>query len=333
MSQFYRVPLKRKKIINNFKINLYSSRYASGNVKVDSTDIQNLEKPIHETIYKQYHSIFYKDNKMQTIFLLLDIFQWLGKSKPTHLIISELSNKDDILNYKIVKSMQNLLGFRVSVIIFDSCSFNALTNIKASKPDWGFRFFISENPIYFPYKSPNKCKIPYAYGLFVPLPKKVYLPSIEKTYDFCFLGQVNSYRSYRKEYIEALAELALEGMNSYISTRERQEWLNYDEYRSIMSSSILSINFSMSVDYHQLKGRIFESIDSGCYLIESEGSPLSFYLEKGEDYDTFSSPSELKEKILHRIVNKKETLKKALKTRQKLQELCNNQDFFNNIIF
>ena len=82
---------------------------------------------------------------MQTIFLLLDILKWLRKSKPTHLIITELSEKEDILNYYCIKSIQNLLGFRVSVIIFDSCSFNSLAAIKASETDWNFRFFISEN--------------------------------------------------------------------------------------------------------------------------------------------------------------------------------------------
>ena len=80
-----------------------------------------------------------------------------------------------------------------------------------------------------------------------------------------FFGQFSSYRDYRRDYIEYLMEQNISG---YIASQNKDVQVEHSKYAEILGRAKIGINFSYSVDKHQLKGRVFEIIaDSILYKL------------------------------------------------------------------
>ena len=111
-----------------------------------------------------------------------------------------------------------------------------------------------------------------------------------------FSGQIGDYRGSRKEYVDHLIN---NGFGQYISINERAKQISKKEYFEKMGRAKMVVNFSMSVDFHQLKGRIFEAMFTRCLLLESRNPQIECFFRDGEHYVAYDSKEDLLDKILY----------------------------------
>jgi hypothetical protein len=147
----------------------------------------------------------------------------------------------------------------------------------------------------------------------------------EEEIDVAFLGQIGSYRSYRKETLFFLMKSNIAG---FYSAFEKNSQLSHEEYFDILGKAKIGINFSYSVDKHQLKGRVFDTMLSGALLLEQENSQIECCFNDGEDYVSFSSKEDLLNKIKYYLANDDERKKIARSGRMKCLDLYNGKSFW-----
>jgi hypothetical protein len=165
--------------------------------------------------------------------------------------------------------------------------------------------------------------------LFCPYNINCLFKPLKKDINFSFLGQINSYRNTRREFVDYLTLNNIEG---YLSTDERSDQVSHEKYGEILGRSKIGLNFSYSVDKHQLKGRVFETILAGALLLESKNDQTAALFEDGEEFVSFTTKEDLLEKIKHYVFNDIERNRIAENGRRKVMELYNGFNFW-QIIF
>lgn len=144
-----------------------------------------------------------------------------------------------------------------------------------------------------------------------------------------FSGQIDGYRSYRMQYIQHLME---NNIPVYCSLTKKNLQPTYSKYLEILKRSKIALNFSYSVDSHQLKGRIFEAMLCGALLMESENPQTQCYFLPGIDYVGFNSKEDLVAKIKYYLEHEDERAKIAAQGKQKVQQYYNHILFWEKVI-
>jgi hypothetical protein len=146
-----------------------------------------------------------------------------------------------------------------------------------------------------------------------------------------FIGSVESYRNYREEYLEFISDLGYQNLISGFDSRKGQ--LERKDYLEILSTSKISINFSMTHSANfQLKGRVWESMIAGSMLLEQDNEQIKYFFKAGIHYATFSDKFQLKDKLLHYINHDSERIKIAQAGQKRVIELINSGELFEYII-
>ncbi len=158
-----------------------------------------------------------------------------------------------------------------------------------------------------------------------PFPFEVEVEEREKDIDVVFFGQISSYRNVRKPYLEFLFENLV---NLYCFVGDKDERCSYEKLYEIMSRAKIGINFSMSSDFPQVKGRVVETMMSGGLLLEQRNKQTACYFSEGEDYVAFSSKEELLEKIKYYLAHEDERKKIAASGTRKARQLFNGEVFW-----
>jgi hypothetical protein len=147
--------------------------------------------------------------------------------------------------------------------------------------------------------------------------------------DVAFLGQISAYRSVRRAYLDFLLE---NNVSLHYSAFEKNQQCSNEKYYEILSRAKIGINFSMSVDKHQLKARVFETMQAGGMLLEERNEQTAYYFTEGVEYVAFSSESELLEKIHYYLANENERLAIALAGHRKVRKLFSGKQFWDNVL-
>jgi hypothetical protein len=223
------------------------------------------------------------------------------KYKPTHIFLSSYTSR-----YHYMPSLSTLhrlksRGIEVQNIWWDTCSKKVEKAFLDIDP-YVSRHIVLDNPCkYFLEKITEKLRAKNSLNeilyLYYPLQYNRSLHS--KDIDVVFLGQTGSYRSVRQKYLNYLQDM---GRPIFTSKNFKGPVTEVD-YNRILLRSKIGINFSESVDSHQLKARVFELIKSGCLLIEQRNEQTAKYFTEGEDYVAFSSKEELLEKVMFYLDN------------------------------
>jgi len=144
-----------------------------------------------------------------------------------------------------------------------------------------------------------------------------------------FLGQVGGYRSYRMQYIQHLRR---NNLPIYCSPVSQTKQLHRNKYVEILKKSKIVLNFSYSMDSHQLKGRVFEAILCGAMLLESENPQIRCYFTPGKDYVSFDSEDDLVDKIKYFLEHEDERLEIAARGELKVRKYYNHTEFWKKVI-
>jgi len=116
---------------------------------------------------------------------------------------------------------------------------------------------------------------------------------LKKDIDLIFIGQTGAYRGYRLEILNFLKA----NTNIFTSEKLRNDFLPDDEYFNLMSRAKMTVNFSMSVDFHQMKGRCLESFIFKTLVFEDERSPLTEFFRHDLELITYKNKHDLLDKI------------------------------------
>ena len=162
--------------------------------------------------------------------------------------------------------------------------------------------------------------------LWVPLDPSIYKNDhLKRDIPVSFLGQVGGYRSDRVEYIQALLD---HKVPIRLSTVDRDRQPSHAEYVEVLKRSRIGINFSSSVDAHQLKARVFETMHCGAMLMESENEQTTRYFTPMQDYVSFSSKEDLIDKLRYYLAHEEECERIAASGEQKARGLYNHIKFW-----
>ena len=164
--------------------------------------------------------------------------------------------------------------------------------------------------------------------LYSTHPRSTLIRPKEKDISVFFSGQIGDYRNNRKEYIDYLIK---NGFGKHIYTNDRATQMPMREYFEKMGRARIVLNFSMSVDFHQLKGRIFEAMLTNCLLLESRNPQIECFFRDGEHYVAYDSKEDLLDKILYFEKNPAEGERLAQNARDLVLKEFTTENFWQSV--
>ena len=298
-----------------------------------NSNLESIEKvTIEDSLVKYLNNtskikILYWDYDQPYFFFSIYFYFKVISHRPTYLILSSYNSKSYFHPSLNVFKKLKKNNIKIISLWWDTCSSKFIDSIKPTLEIFDKHVLI-ENPLinFEKTKEFNLYKNKFI-ALYTPL--EYTFEQHSKIFDVAFFGQISSYRSIRKEYLDYLLE---NNINLYYGAFEKENQCSNEKYYEILSKSKIGINFSMSVDRHQLKSRVFETMLSGCMLLEQKNEQTSYYFNEGVDYDCFSTKEELLQKINFYLNNDDIRIKIANSGRQKINDLYNGQTFWDKTL-
>lgn len=296
--------LKNNKVKTTNKKNLLIVRHQFANKKktVLSAEFFLLDDIPYLDIYnyKKKPVIFFVDNKLPFL-NLIRIALKIVLNDISFLVVGSVGQEFSYgLNIFSFKYLSKILKLPISSIWFDTCSKNNMKFLNNFQLDLNkqkslMQTFALENPIFYPFKE-NSVLQRYAnkkvIGAFTTLNPNRWKPEKVKDIDVLFIGQVGSYRSSRKKFINYIKKIEAK-YSVFISILDRENFMPWEEYISLTGKSKIVVNFSGSSDCHQLKGRVFEAMYCGALVIDSIKSPISYYFEENKHFISYKDEKDL----------------------------------------
>jgi hypothetical protein len=306
---------------------LRNGYYSRGNPE-PSTEKFHLDETLHDSGVATFTVKVYESLWPQPI----SDFQFLWtciKACPDAIVMSSWSDKGNQPSNKLLKLVRKQFGIRVIILWWDTCS-KSFGNYHLQHFSCSDINIVMDNPNleHLGAKIENGQKV---ISMWTPQTPRLFKKMETKEIDLAFLGQISNYRSNRAEYIDHLKE-SLTELKLYFSTNDRAKQPSHSEYASILSRSKMSVNFSYSVDGHQLKGRVFDVMLAGGLLFESENTQISQLFCPMEDYVPFTSKEDLIAKIRYFHRNEEKRNKIAQNARAKVLAKYGPEMFWSKVL-
>lgn len=146
--------------------------------------------------------------------------------------------------------------------------------------------------------------------------------------DISFIGKTEHYED-RCNYLGYLRE---HGFDINIAGGRTQQNLTQEEYARQIRESKININFGRTPHgWLQVKGRVWEIIQSESLLFEYNNPLLHQYLEPGIDYIEFNSPQDLIDKAQYYLTHEDERQNVIVSAKNKLEKYYNYKVLWNKI--
>lgn len=153
----------------------------------------------------------------------------------------------------------------------------------------------------------NNLKEDKLLSLWAPQDEKLYFPveECEKTIDCSFIGSTRY--EERERYLKYLVN---NKVNVHIDGGQREKKLTPKQYASLIQKTKININFPFSPSgFDQCKGRVWEILATGGFLLERKNLATKNFLTPQHDYVEYSDENDLKEKINYYLKNEEERIK------------------------
>ena len=153
-------------------------------------------------------------------------------------------------------------------------------------------------------------------NLWTPEDSKLFYFEPNKKVDLSFIGSPRY-----QDRAMCLQYLIQKGLPIMVRGGQREQKLIPEQYASFLRGTKISINFSHSPDgIFQLKGRVLESLASGCLLLEQDNAHTNSMFEDGKDFVSFKNPDELANKAKYYLEYDDERKKIAIAGNKKFIE-------------
>ncbi len=320
--------LIRKKNIHAVKalvcINSYMGKIKSG----ESHERHFIEKTVVKYMGDDDKvSIHYWDDHQQLVGMGFNFYKKVASLNPEYLILSSYDFNRFYHPMLWVLARLRKRNIRIIALWWDTCSSNFAKSIS---PAIGIIDFhaILDNPTLSLGETRDDQLLKEKSKFFHP-PCDIEVEKKERNIDIGFFGSVSSYRDVRRHYINFLLE---SGVALYSYTGGKDEPCTYEKYYSILSRCKIGLNLSWSVDRHQLKGRVLETMYAGCLLMEERNEQTASVFIEGEDYVAFSSEEELLEKVKYYLEHEDERQKISESGKRKAKQKFNGKQFWDEIL-
>jgi len=300
----------------------YSQNRAMG----DSTEKFMLDTTLAASQIATFNTMCYEDDLAPMVWGDLRFLAKCKQSHPSAIILS--SWWYDRPNIKTLCYLCEKLHIPIVAIWWDTCWKDFFKSAEPVLPFIDVNV-VPDNPNLhlIDHNSLHFCKF---LPLWISLDPNIYKNKNEhRDIQICFLGQVDAYRDYRMEFIRYIKDNKIP---IWLSTANRDRQPSHEEYVNIMRRSRIGINFSFSVDDHQLKGRVFETMMCGAMLMESENDQISKYFIPMQDYVSFSSKEDLVDKLRYYLSHEDERAEIAARGEKKAREYYNHTKFWEAIL-
>lgn len=301
-----------------------------------STEYNYLLKPIAKLQQKSetYNHSNYTYEKFGTFRSKYKFLSELSKCQNTKILLSSWNAKNGsrgqpspIFFIMLKKFYKTTDVYRIGWDTVSEKYWNQTNSFNFLKTD-----FVIDNPVLWGL---DKKRNPLAFEKvkIVDLPCDLDLFSQKKfslrSNEVCFMGSVGSYRGYRAKFILELEKLPVKKIIN--ATSNRENFTSDEDYFRNLGDSKISLNFSGSVHFDQLKARVWESLLSGCLLLESSNIQTKYFFVPNLHFIEFRSVEDMIDKIRYLLKNQKEMEDIAENGRQRAIFLKNNLDIFNNL--
>jgi glycosyltransferase involved in cell wall biosynthesis len=307
---------KKILICRNKKYSLGSKFESMEKYHIDETFIANgYEVDLY--FWDEDRSLFF--NQLKLWLIIRQLNPWMILFCSYNASSKRPSSQPTVLYLKILRKK---ISSNFIFVWFDSCS-NGFYDVHISKlNNIESLHLILDNPLLdfgTKHKNLRNDSLIPLWGNYV---KNTWIKPLKKDIDVAFLGQVSSYRDKRRDYIEYLMEQNIAG---YIATLNRDQQVGHKKYAEILGRAKIGINFSYSVDKHQLKGRVFETMHAGAMLLETKNPQTEALFEDGVDYVSFSDKEDLIKKIKYYLLHDQEREAIASSGREKVLKMYNSE--------
>ena len=295
----------------------------------ESVEVETLESTLRQYKAGTYQvTTLYWDELGGSYFPSLRFFRAVASLNPEYLILSSYNGANHRHPSLSVLSILAKREIKIYKLWWDSCVKKVTQAIARIDPCVIKHIFLDNPTLNISFSQKELNKNPgiekKLIGLFYPF---VYTETSQvKDIDVCFLGKIDSYRSVRGRFLKVL-----KNNNFNIFLPDKNKKYSNVQYQDILNRSKIGINFSMSVDKHQLKARVFETIRAGALLLEERNNQTDSLLVEGEHFIGFSNPEELLEQIELYLSNEKIRLEIIAKAYAKVSNDLNGDIFWNRV--
>ena len=315
---------------------IFTPNYLDKSKKMLSSEYSMLIEPISK-LEKQFgrfnHSI-YNYEKFGSFGSKLKFFKELSECSNPKILLSSWSPQ------KITRGQPSIHFFNTVKKLYSNTEISRIGWDTVSEKYWeltnSFNFlktdFVIDNPVLWGLNS-EKYANSFKKVQIVDCPFDLELFSqkefTKRSNELCFMGSVGSYRNYRSKYILELEKLSIKKVLN--ATNKRSNFTSNDEYFRVLGDSKMSLNFSMSVHFDQLKARVWESLLSGCLLLESANIQTRYFFTPDVHFIEFVSVTDLMDKVNYLLKNQNKMQDIADSGRKRAIEVKKDLDIFNKL--
>ena len=315
---------------------IFTPNYLNKDKKELSSEYSYLLEPISK-LHKQFGRfsyVIYNYEKFGSFISKFKFFRELNVCSNPKILLSSWSPQ------KISRGQPSPYFFKIIKKLYPNTEISRIGWDTVSEKYWeltnSFDFlktdFVIDNPILWGLdvkKYPNSFKKVQIVDCPCDLELFTQKEFTERSNELCFMGRISSYRNYRSQYISELEKLSIKKVIN--ATDKPSNFTSNADYFRILGDSKISLNFSMSVHFDQLKARVWESLLSGCLLLESSNLQIRYFFVPDVHFIEFVSVSDMVDKINYLLKNQNEMQDIAESGRKRVIEVKNNSDIFNKL--
>jgi hypothetical protein len=289
-----------------------------------STEVMHLDNTLITSGLATFEVLTYDRDFLISPLSDLQLIKKCLEMKPDAIILSSWGvmapQHPSIHSFKFIRER---FGIPIAAIWWDTCGKSFWKSLQPVIKKFDVHVIV-DNPTlqYADKKAPLFHRL---LPLWPPQDENLFKPSFTRDTPVSFLGQASSYRSYRTEVMEYLIEMKVPGR---FSTSDRDEQVTHATYADLIGRSKISLNFSRSVNCHQLKSRVMEIMFSGALLLESENEQTSKLFVPMKDFVPFKSKEDLVDKIRYYLDHEDEMTAIAAHGRDTARDHYNSSRFW-----
>jgi hypothetical protein len=298
------------------------NKYYTKNSEQVSTEQFHLDCTLKASGRATFDVLTYDDDLQVSPLSDFKFIKTCGAVRPDAIVFSSWWDSARQPSVHAIRYVSHRLGIRVGAIWWDTCSDKFWVDVQQYRDLFDVHVVIDNPKLHCLIgEEVFRKKI---LQLWAPQDHDKYFPREMQNVPVSFIGQVSDYRSYRSEVISYLLE---NGISGSFQTNSRDKQISHAEYAEQIGRSAMSINFSYSVNCHQLKSRVFEVLFSGALLLESENDQTKSMFVPMRDYVPFTSKEDLMGKVKYYLGNEQERAAIASQGRKTAMQLYHS-DFF-----
>ena len=323
----YRSPPARQREAGRHKLLVLRNRYLAQDRSQPSNEVRLLDNTLKASGLADHEVLTYDSDLGISPYSDLQLIRRCSEIRPDLVVLSSWWWKPTHPSVEALRFIRNRLDVPVATIWWDTCHNGFWPSIVPYIGDFDLHVVV-DNP-----RGHCLDKSHPLFDRFLLLwppqdPDLFHLGNGLRDIPVSFVGQVKSYRAYRREYVQYLCDHVPHG---HFHCTDIAEQVSHARYAEIMRSSRMCVNFSYSVDAHQLKGRVLEVMLSGAMLLESENDQTSMLFTPMKDYVPFSTKEDLVSKIHYLQKHPDEMAAIAINGTRKAHALYSGNAFWNAI--